>query len=146
MDNNELSNPAISEPAPAQKRKAFFIRFVITFGAGLVAAFLLMLLRGAFSAETKSDAFRLVSDGFSVAGVILLCVGALIFTSNMGTFTMLSYSVSLWGKLFRKDLSAENRSYYEYRKRKLAKKSPVMHFIISGAVLILIGIVFIILM
>jgi len=142
MDNNELPSSAAETRTPEEKRRDFVKRFLITLGVGLVCSVLLMLLLGAFSKETRYETYSALCDSFFVAGILTVGVGLLTLSANSGTFTLLGYSVSLWGKLLRKDLSAESRSYYDYRKRKLAIKRPYLHYVLSGCVLILIAAVF----
>ena len=144
MESNEL-RPAAQEIPAEEKRRLFIKRFLITFGVGLAFSLILMLLLGAFSKETSLETYSALCDSFFVSGIITVGVGLLTLSANSGTFTLLGYSVSLWGKLLRKDLSAESRSYYEYRKRKLADKRPYLHYVASGCVLMLIAAVFYIL-
>ncbi|MBQ6183812.1 MAG: DUF3899 domain-containing protein [Clostridia bacterium] len=142
MEENELNVVSTGNaPSAAEKRKAFLKRFLITLAAGVALAAGFMFLLGAFSKETPKDTFHALCDACFVSGVLIAGVGLLVISANAGTFTMLGYSVSLWFKLLRKDLSSESRSYYEYRKRRLEKKSPYLHYLCAGAVLMLAALV-----
>ena len=74
---------------------------------------------------------RILSDGFFVAGVLLLGFGALVWVANFGGFTALGYG---WYLLVRK-LSAsrarfeERLSYLEYvRQNREKTKNPTCIF------------------
>ena len=142
MAENEL-NAAVTEDtsSAAEKRKAFLKRFLITLAVGIAMAVGFMFLLGAFSKETSKDTFHALCDACFVSGVLITGAGLLVISANAGTFTMLGYSVSLWFKLLRKDIPNESRSYYEYRKRRLEKKSPYLHYLCAGAVLLLAALV-----
>lgn len=71
---------------------------------------------------------RMISDGFFVAGVMLVGLGALVWVANFGGFTALGYG---WYLLVRK-LSAsrarfeERLSYPEYvQRRREKRKDPI---------------------
>lgn len=145
MDNNEKNVAAVPEQSPQLKRKLFLRNFLITLGIGALLSLGFLFLLGAFSQAETYQTYRAFHNSFFVSGVLLIGIGLLIVSANAGTFTMLGYSVSLWGKLLRKDLSAESRSYYDYRERRLANKKPFVHFLAAGGLFILVAIVFLIL-
>ncbi len=145
MEENENNVVPTEEASTGEKKKAFLKRFLITLAVGIVLAIGFMFMLGAFSKETSKETFKALSDSCFVSGILIVGVGLLAVAANAGTFTMLGYSVSLWFKLLRKDLSSESRSYYEYRKRRLEKKSPVLHYICAGAILLLAALTFLVL-
>ena len=145
MDNNEKNVSSVTEPSASVKRKIFLRNFFITLGIGAAVSVGFMFILGAFSQTETYQTYRAFHNSFFVSGVILICMGLLVISANAGTFTILGYGVSLWGKLLHKEISAESRSYYNYRERRLANKKPFVHFLAAGGVLVLIAIVFLIL-
>lgn len=105
------------------------LKYVITSAVGLVAALILCVSRGVFTAKTAADVYVGLSDAFFVPAVFMLGVAGLSFASANGAFYPLGYalrtlfSVHNWSK---KHKFAERQSYGDYveAKRENIPKFP----------------------
>ena len=107
---------------------------------------LILLICGTNGALTSDMAPRQVTrhvcDGFFVAGLILVCIGGLVWTSKQGAYDGIGYTVSQW-----KDSLTNNRrdwhskeKYSDYKKRvaeKNKKKSISEYLIVGGASIVM---------
>lgn len=80
-------------------------------------------------AETQAERYRLLCDAFTIPGVILVAVSALILVYNAGVFTGLSYGLRGMKDIFMPFLRQEYIPYREYRKKKMEKKVRGYSFI-----------------
>ncbi|MBO4988713.1 MAG: DUF3899 domain-containing protein [Clostridia bacterium] len=109
-------------------KKAFNYLFAVAFG--LVVSFLVMWLRGIFTAEDALSVIKYLCDGFFVAAVLLGGVGLLSWCSNEGAFDMLSYSMStLWRVTFARKDGWKKESYGDYKERKHEKSREFSYFL-----------------
>lgn len=104
--------------------------FAVLAGAGIALA--VMASRGIFEEERTVQIMGILSDGFFVAGVILSCVGLIIFVGNGGVFDMLAYSMLLFFSLFRKNLERKYKDFYEYREAKKGRKRSLAFLLLVG--------------
>lgn len=117
--------------------------YLITAGIALLMSLLVLVIRNTFSVTEQAQLFQDLSDAFIIPGVIVLCVAGLVFSTNGGTFDMLSFSVTKVFDLFRKEENKRgHKNFYEYRKAKEGTERSFWHLIIVGAVFIVIGVVF----
>lgn len=98
---------------------------------GLIIAFIIMVLKGIFKAVSNYEILRAVCDGFFVSGVLLICFGLLIFSSNMGTFDMISYGVRQVVRIIVPS-RFEKQSFYDYRAEKQKKQKAFLPMIFCG--------------
>lgn len=109
------------------------LKLLICYASGAAITLLLLVLRGAFTAEKTLDAVRLTCDAFFVSGAFLLLAGALIWVLDNGVTDGITYSAKKIFDLRRKDYEDNRReSYSEYRERKHKKKGNVAEFLIAG--------------
>ena len=66
-------------------------KYLITAGAGLLTAIVMMLIRGILSAGSGREVFRILADSFTFPGGILLIIGGVIWIMNQGGFDGLFY-------------------------------------------------------
>lgn len=122
-------------------------KYLICFGIMAVITVIIMVSFGFFEEKSLSVKYTILSDAFSVPGMVMLLVGALIWISTTGFFDALAYGVGIIFKgftLFKKGERFER--YYEYKVRKAEKRTKGYGFIlISGAIYLLIGVIFILL-
>ncbi len=98
-------------------------KFVATLVTGLMLAFAAMWIRGLFDAESVADVVMAVSDGFTVAGLLYLCMGSLMWVSTTGMFDIFAYA-------FKKAAHAlvpgmvdnDTKDFYEYKMDKKEKR------------------------
>ena len=122
--------------------KTYFITAVI----GLVVSVFTCVSRSIFEAETATDVFTILSDAFFIPGALFLCLGLILYAANEGIFNGLSYGMKVLGRsLFaKKHEKVINEEFHEYHARVSKKKTKIKHFLIVGAVNVVISIVFVV--
>lgn len=118
------------------------IRILITSIIACILVLVVLGITGGFHYESTQETIKDLCDAFSIPGFLLLGLGVLVFISNDGGFSMLSYGVKRIFSVFKKDPRMEN--FYEYKKKRLEKPTPYKHLLIVGGVLFLIGMIFLI--
>ena len=118
-------------------------KYLICFGV-MALITLIMLLSGKIWNMTTAQKYSALSDAFAVPGMLALLVGLMIWVSSKGVFDPLGFGIkiALGGfKAFRRDERYER--YYDYKARKEQKRLTGYGFlVIMGAVFILLGVVF----
>ena len=122
------------------------IKWLLGLLAGGVFAFLIMMARGLFAAQTMDQKLLCVCDGFSVSGLLFLCVGIMSLIAGEGIFDVFGYAI-------RKGLHhilpggamEDTGSFYDYKMKKSEKKAPRSQAVMltTGAIYLLIGIILI---
>ncbi len=125
--------------------RKIILRYLITLAAAS-GMFLLVLWINDFSSATALvDKYRILADGFTVPGVILIMLTALVRLSSEGAFDGLGY-VLRHGAYLLIPRKYKHETYYDYKKSKGEKKPhgySCMFFV--GVVFVLISIVFVVL-
>lgn len=87
-----------------------------------------------------------LSDAFFAAGVVIGCIGLLVFVSDRGAFDMLRYAVILLVNKFRRDVNKRKyKDFNEYRQMRDTKENkPIAFMLIVGVAYIVGAIVFLI--
>ena len=101
----------------------------------------ILWLKDFFGQTEPKLIFHILCDGFFVVGVVLVCIGLLIFSSNEGTFAGLTYSVKSFIDLFRKTGMKKYDSYYDYKAARTEKKIPFGFLLICGLLFIAVSLV-----
>ena len=113
--------------------KSKLIRYLLGVGicAAIGIAIVLFHLKGHWysQAETAAERYRILCDAFTIPGVILVAVSALILVYNQGVFTGLSYGLRGMKDIFLPFLKQEYVPYREYRQKKMEKKVKGYSFI-----------------
>ena len=120
-----------------KKTRDFLIALAV--GAGIsVAAVLVGFL------DKNRTVLQIFCDGFTVAGVLLLCYAGLVWSRNEGTFDMLSFGISRITRFRYGKFTDEERkeTFYDYRKRKSAIRQKPVAALKAGAVYMLLALVF----
>ena len=106
---------------------------IVTAIIGLAIAVAIMVGKDIFAANSLKAAMHILVDAFFVPGILLACFGLLVFSSNEGTFDMLSYGMSSFINLFRKDMKKmKHKTFYDYRMAKHATSKPFLYIIFVG--------------
>lgn len=127
------------------KRTGTWKRYVITALIGLVAALLLLLSRGSFAKEIQTERFKDISDAFFVPGVLLVCMGALVFVAENGIFDMLKFGAMKVISMMRSEKSRSEypKTYYDYLQQQAEKARKGYGFLlICGAAFLLLAVFF----
>ncbi|MCH5160930.1 MAG: DUF3899 domain-containing protein [Clostridiales bacterium] len=122
------------------------IEYSVVGGVGLVTTLIVAFIRRLFWLTESTDILRTLCDCFSVPGLILILIGAIIVCSNGGAFYAFGFAGKKFISLFQSDekRKANKESYYDYRQRKQEKQRSFGSFFIIGGVFLLIGIAFLI--
>lgn len=119
-------------------------KYVLTIVAGIGLALLYVSLRD-FSAAEQVEKYRILCDAFTLPGVLMLAIGALVAVANEGIFNGIGYALSHLVKAltFR---GREQERYYDYVERKRARRASGYGFLfIVGAGFMAISLIFLVL-
>lgn len=123
-----------------------WLKYLITFGIGAVMSFLSAWALGLFSAESATEVMKALSDGCAISGVLLIGVGLLVFASNAGMFSIVSYGAIMFVNAFRRDVSKRKyKTYYDYTEAKKDKKKKFSHLLLTGLAFVVLAVFFLIL-
>lgn len=124
--------------------KSKIIRYAITVLIGVVMAVCVSFIKSLYWLNDTVEIVKVLSDCFSLPGLVLVLFALLVVCSNGGTFDMLTFGVKKVVLLLKRNLSERDReSFYEYRKRRQENKRSFAYIMIVGAVYLAIGIIFI---
>ena len=120
--------------------------YVITTAVAFAVGVLIALSRGIFQEDEIDMVITIISDSFFIPGVLLICVGLIVYASNEGLFLAISYGFKVIGRTFtaKKDETLINEKYHEYYARQIQKKAKCKHFLIIGAAFVVISLLFVV--
>lgn len=99
-----------------------------------------------FDGAKLVDKYRMLSDAFTVPGILLLMFGCLIWISNLGALDGLAYAVSFAIRSLIPGARYKDEKYGDYVERKRENRVKGYGFLfISGGVTMAVAIVFMIL-
>lgn len=116
-------------------------KYLITVLIGFALAAYVMWLKGGFAPTDMETLLHNLCDAFFVPGVLLVCVGLLILSSNEGTFDGLVYAVKSFMDLFRKASEKKYDSYYDYKTQNAKRKAEFAFLVICGVFFIAVSVV-----
>ena len=90
-------------------------RYLIALAAGFGLSAYILWQKNIFAQTEMAMIFHILSDAFFVPGVLLVCFGLLIFTTNEGTFDGMAYAVKSFVNMFRKPSLRKYGTYYDYK-------------------------------
>ncbi len=114
------------------KKKA--LRYIITLLIGFVTAGVVAYSQGLFSQTETVKILHILSDSFCVPGVLITGLGALIFVSNEGGFDALSYGMTSFFDIFRKEKKNKYRTFYDYKQARAEKNLRCGYILICGLI------------
>lgn len=128
-------------------RKVILQYAITTVAAGLVSL-LALHLRDFWSATELVDKYKYLADAFTIPGVLLIMISALIWISSTGFFDGIAYAATRVGGMlipFYKK-GKEHQTYYDY---KMSKKDKAPHgysfLFFVGLAFMVVSIVFVVL-
>lgn len=125
--------------------KIQLIKYLVTIGVGALMAYFYVAMRD-FAGSSTMEKYRMLCDAFTIPGIILLAVGALVALSNEGVFYGLSYALTHFVKMLFPFGGRNQERYYDYVERKRENRTTGYGFLfIVGAVFMAIALVFLIL-
>ena len=123
--------------------RKIIIRYLITLVAAGVLFLLVLWVNDYWNATELVDIYKILADGFTVPGVILIMLTALVRLSAEGAFDGLSYVIRQ-GAYLLIPRKYKHETYYDYKTSKGEKKPhgySCMFYV--GVVLVLIALVFV---
>ena len=98
-------------------------KYLITVAVGLAAVLMIVVWKDVFAMTEAVRVFHILCDAFFAVGVVMTGVGLLIFTTNEGVFHGLTFAVTSFINMFRKDVKRKYDSYYDYKESHTRKLS-----------------------
>ena len=88
--------------------------YAITTAIALAVGVLIELSRGIFQEDELDMIVTIVSDAFFIPGVLLICVGLIVYASNEGLFLSISYGFKAIGRTItaKKDETLMEEKYH----------------------------------
>ena len=117
-------------------------KYAITGFSCLAVAMLYCGLRD-FSQMELPEKYRTLCDGFTVPGVLCLCLGALLWAGKNGAFSGIGYCFRVAGNALLPG-HREQETYYDYARRHQSRP-PYGFLLITGTVCLAIAITFLML-
>ena len=99
------------------KIKAILKKYSIALIIG-ISMCLLVLSGNDFSTQSLVDKYRILTDAFSIPGIVFIMVGALVFVSTEGFFDMLSYGLGKFASSLIPFNRKKDESFFDYKTRK----------------------------
>lgn len=106
---------------------------------------LVMYLHGYADAVTLADRYRILADAFTIPGVILVMVAALVWVSTFGFFDGLSYAARQFAGLFLPVFGKKHKhlTYYDYKMERGEKRFGGYGFLFFvGLAFVIVAVVF----
>ncbi|MBE5887308.1 MAG: DUF3899 domain-containing protein [Lachnospiraceae bacterium] len=120
------------------------VKILIQLVVGLLIAFFITWYQGAFVATKTSDIIMAVGDGFTVAAVLYLGMGALMWISTTGFFDIFGFAFKKAARVFIPNFMVdEEMNFLEYKMGKEEKRKGFSQYssLIIGAIFLVVSIV-----
>ncbi len=121
-----------------------YLRYIITFAVGLVAAFIICLCKNIFSQTSLNEIFKILVDALFASGTVILGFGLLVVATNGGTFDMLAYGAIMFVSLFNKGTQRKYKTFYDYHEAQKDRKYSFAYLLIVGGILIVASLILLI--
>ena len=128
-----------------QKLLRTLIKYGITAAVGGLMVYLTLTLHGFAELPGQVDRYRVLADAFTIPGVVLMLVAALVAVANEGAFTGVSYSLTWMIRTLIPLAALKNgrESYRDYVERKRANRVKGYSFLFfTGLAFFTVAIVF----
>lgn len=128
-----------------EKKKKPWLKYVIATAIGFAVMLLILNARGVFAGGLDQAAlYGALCDGFFVPGILILCIGCMIFVSQQGAFDALSFGVKLLINLLKPSgIKGGGETFTDYKARKAAEPhSPFGFLILVGGLFMIVAVVF----
>ena len=121
------------------------IGFVLCCISGAAICFLICLLNHYAELESEQEKLRILCDGFTIPGVLMIGISGLIYVANKGAFYGLGYGLRTAKEILLPFLPHEYVRYRDYVAKKKEKKVKGYLFIlIAGLLFLAVGIILLI--
>lgn len=125
-----------------QENRSLLRKYLICTGVAALITFIVIWIRGFFT-DSLGVNLQILSDGFSVSGILLVLFAGLMFVSGEGALLGIGFIMRNVMLIFVPMGRRHHETYYQYRERKLGKtKSSGDHcLLVVGLLFLLIGII-----
>lgn len=126
-----------------KEKKPLLIKYLICLGVALAITLAVIAGKGFFTDSTAVN-IQILSDGFSVSGLLLALVAGLIYLSGEGAFIGIGFVMRNVVLAFIPMGRSMHETYAKYRERKLgkAKKAGDHAVLFVGLAFLAVGITF----
>ena len=125
------------------EKKALMLKYAVCIGIALLITVAVFWSKGFFT-DSAAVNVQILSDGFSVSGILFSMIAGLMYISGEGIFVGIGYVLRNAFLTFIPGGRAKQERYADYRERKLGKlKKGVDHCIlVTGLTFLALGILF----
>ena len=129
-----------------EKFKKLLPKYLISLFIGACFVFAVISLREYSAEMADAERYKILSDAFTIPGVVFILIGALVWVSTDGFFDMFSFAI---GKAVRTLIPFSKRSdetFYDYKVRKSEDRFTGYSFLFFvGIAFLAVAIVFLVL-
>lgn len=120
-----------------------FLKYGITSGVGLILVLIIISVKNIYGQTNVKDVMHILTDAFFVVGVVIFGYGLLVVATNGGTFDMMTYGITRFFSLFKRDVNkVKYRTFADYRIAKQDRKYSFLYLIIVGGIFIALSCIF----
>lgn len=125
-----------------QNNKSLLTKYGICFAVAAFITFIIFWMRGFFTDRIEVN-IQILSDGFSISGMIFLFIAGMMFISEEGGLIGISFVLRNVAMIFIPMGRKNHEVYAKYRERKLGeiKKSGDHCFLVTGLIFFGIGVI-----
>lgn len=126
-----------------QETKSLLIKYIVCFCVASLITFSVFWIKGFFTESTAVN-IQILSDGFSIAGLILTLFAGMMYVSGEGALIGIGFVMRNVLLTFIPMGRKRHETYKQYRERKLGtiKKSSDKCLLFTGLLFLLIGVAF----
>ena len=121
------------------------IKYAVAALIGLVIAGCYIFASNVFKQQDATEVMKILCDGFSIGGLLLLLAGLLTFCNKNGVFDGLGYSfefIFVTKNWSTKRKFEDRRSFADYKEEKAKKRSTSWFLVIVGGAEVIIALIF----
>lgn len=107
-------------------------KYLITLAAGFLAVAMILWSKDLFTQTEPVAIFHILCDAFFAVGVVTICAGLLVFSSNEGTFDILVYGMQSFLDMFRKVSKKKYDTFFDYKNSRADQKISFGFLLICG--------------
>lgn len=126
-----------------QETKSLLIKYIVCFCVASLITFIVFWIKGFFTESTAVN-IQILSDGFSIAGLVLTLFAGMMYVSGEGALIGIGFVMRNVVLAFIPMGRKRHETYKQYRERKLGtvKKSSDKCLLFTGLFFLLIGVAF----
>lgn len=125
-----------------QEKKALLTKYAVCFGVASLITFVVFWIKGFFT-DSIAVNIQILSDGFSVSGLLFLLFAGMMYISGEGALIGISFVLRNVAQAFVPMGRRHHELYAQYRERKLGKvkKSSDHCIFVIGLLFFSIGVI-----